>query len=298
MLLAIDIGGTKTFMGIFDTELKSLKKLRTPKDLPLWKFILGNIDSDVDTISIATMGPLVISEGKIINNPHLPTKNQELARPLMEVLGRPVYIINDASAGAWAEYKAYGCQDLVYVAFGTGIGVGVIVDGHLLLGKDGNAHEFGHVTLDLNSSLICGCGGKGHAEALLGGNNLPKLAASNGIEVDSSAKFFEEIYAGNKTLYSVFRDALLSFISSLSNAYDPECIVLGGGVFEKHKELYMNILRHLNRYEGIVVRVPKIKPAKFGELSALYGAAFLAVDKPKHWISKLTYLKTNSLSLD
>lgn len=301
MLVAIDLGGTKTFVGTYeDDKLKEVRRLATPRDIPLWKFILDNIIEykDVEAISIATMGPLILNEGKIVNNPHMPNKNQDLAIPLIKSLEKPVYVINDAVAGAWAEYKAYGCQDLVYIAFGTGIGVGIVVDGHLLLGKDGNAHEFGHVTLDLNSELACGCGGKGHVEALLGGSNLPKFAQVYGINVKGAAEFFEKIYSGEEKLYKAFEEALLAFTSSVSNAYDPECLVLGGGVFNKHKDLYMKVLAKLANYKGLIVRVPKVKASKYGELSALYGAAFLGVDKPKHWLSKLTYLKTLGHSLD
>ena len=299
MLVAIDLGGTKTFIGAYESgKFKEVKKVMTPKDVPLWRFILNNLRNDFEAVSIATMGPLVLSEGKILNNPHLPEKDQDLALPLIKSLKRPVYVINDAVAGAWAEYKAQGCQNLVYIAFGTGIGVGVVVDGHLLLGKDGNAHEFGHVTLDMSSELSCGCGGKGHVEALLGGNNLPKFAKAHGINVKGAAEFFEKIYAGEERLYRAFEDTLLAFVSSVANAYDPECLVFGGGIFVKHKDLYMKVLAKLPNYKGLVVRAPKVKVSKYGELSALYGAAFLAVDKPEHWLSKLTYLKTVGHPLD
>ena len=86
-------------------------------------------------------------------------------------------VANDCVAAVWGEYllgTGRGYDNLVYITLSTGIGAGVIVDGHLLLGKDGNAHEVGHLVIDYRG-IKCGCGGIGHWEAYASGRNLPNL---------------------------------------------------------------------------------------------------------------------------
>ncbi|UXD21641.1 glucokinase [Ignicoccus pacificus DSM 13166] len=291
MRAVLDIGGTKTAIGIYHGELELLKVIPTPKDpKDLISVLIKELKKmNANEISIATMGPLKISEGMIVNNPHLNEKNFELARPLMMELGVPVYMVNDCVAGAWAEAKARKSENLVYIGFGTGIGIGAVVDGVLLMGKEGNAHEFGHVTLSWNMEIPCGCGGGGHVESFLGGSNLPKFAKALGYEVSSAKEFFE-LMKKEKALRDAFERALLSFISSVSNAYDPEVIALSGGVYYKNKELFDEILEKLPEWKGLVVEAPRVEEAKYNDLAPLYGAAFLAEDKPPNWFRKLKYL--------
>ena len=298
MLAVVDIGGTKIRIGLYDRKTKivnDIKDIRTPRDMPLWRAVIENVPRDVEAITIATMGPLKIREGKIVNNPHLPSKEQELARPIIEKLRVPVYVANDAVAGAWAEYKSLNCENLVYVAFGTGVGVGVVVDGNLLIGKDGNAHEFGHVTVDMDSELECGCGGKGHVEAFLGGSNIPKFSKAIGLEVKDASEFFQKLRHQDRLL-KAFERVLLTFLSSVSNAYDPECLVFGGGVFNKNIDIFMDIASKLNSWEGLVVEPPRVLASRYGDLAPLYGAAMLALDKPDTWFRKLEYLRKHITS--
>ncbi len=99
-------------------------------------------------------------------------------------------------AAVWGEYLfgiGKGADNLIYMTFSTGIGAGIIVDGHLLVGKDGNAHEIGHLVIDINSGIQCGCGGYGHWEALaraptyLGSlrNSLKENPISQGYTINS-----------------------------------------------------------------------------------------------------------------
>jgi len=289
MIGAADVGGTKIRYAVFEgLEIKSLGERETPKESPLWIAlyeIFRNLD--VDIISIATMGPLKLSEGKIISNPHSRLKNQELARPLMEKLDKLVIMINDAVAGAVAEANKRETENLVYVAFGTGVGVGAIVDGKPLLGREGNAHEVGHAVMAWGKGLRCGCGKKDHAEALLGGSKIAEFMRNEGFEVTNAKEAFELIKENEKA-FELFSSALNAFLATIVAAYDPEVIVLGGGVYFKNKEVFEAALDDLENY--LLWERPSIEAAAYGELSPLYGAVLLAVERPEWLIKKLAYV--------
>jgi len=291
LLIAVDVGGTKVAIASYENTLTLLKVLRTPKEpselLDLLEMELSELEPS--EVSIATMGPIDMKRGVIFNNPHLKVPDFGLGKELTERLGVPVYMVNDCSAGAWAEAKVRDEENLVYVGFGTGVGVGVVVDGHLLLGKDGNAHEFGHVKIALEEDLPCGCGGTGHVESFLGGSNLRNFAESLGFRVKGGAEFFK-LVKENATVFNKFKKVLRAFLASLANAYDPETIVLGGGVYFKNKEVFEKALEGFEKDKDIIVRPPRVEPSIYDDLSPLYGAALLAKDKPSYWIEKLVYL--------
>ncbi len=289
MIAVADVGGTKIRYGTYEGgRLKVLGEVRTPKDEPIWKKLYELFKGlEADTVSLATMGPLKLSEGKIVSNPHSEIKEQELAGPLMRSLKKEVIMVNDAVAGAYAEFRNRNVENLVYVAFGTGVGVGAVVDGKLLLGREGNAHEMGHAVLALGSGLKCGCGKEGHAEALLGGSNLPKFFKRLGFDVTSAKEAFE-LMRRNERAFELFSNALNSFLASLVVAYDPEILVLGGGVYFKNADVFSRALEGLPSY--LLWEPPSVEPALFGELSPLYGAGLLGEERPDWLMRKLRYV--------
>jgi predicted NBD/HSP70 family sugar kinase len=130
-------------------------------------------------IGLASIGPLDLKRGGMAKPANLPYEFVALVGPLEEALGIKVHLMNDANAAALGEWT-FGAgrthDNLAYVTISTGIGGGAIVDRHLLIGKDGNAAEIGHVVVDPTGRLTCGCGRKGHWEAYCSGRNLPRLA--------------------------------------------------------------------------------------------------------------------------
>jgi len=284
-----DVGGTKTRVALYENDsLKELEEFPTPKEEPLWKPLWSYFkDKEVQNIVIATMGPLKMSEGKVVSNPHSQIKDQEVGRPLMERLKIPVLVINDCVAGAYAEFKARNVENLVYLAFGTGVGAGAVVDGRLLLGREGNAHEVGHFVMSLGLGLRCGCGKTDHAEAVLGGSNIVNYFKREGFEARNAAELFNLIRSNPKA-FELFKRALNSFVSSVIAFYDPEVVVLGGGVFSKNKKVFFSALEELEDY--LLWEAPKVEEALYGELSPLYGAGALGVERPQWLIKKLRYV--------
>lgn len=193
-------------------------------------------------------------------------------------------------------------KNLVYVTLSTGIGGGVYADNNLLLGKDGNAVEIGHMIIDPEGKLKCGCGKKGHWEAYCSGRNIPnfvRLVLREKFKVKNSLLFkqvgkdlsklttellFNCARAGDKLALQLVEEiGKLNAIgfTNLINAYDPELITVGGGLALNNPKL---ILDSIKKYVEDYLRVPEIKITPLGERIVLYGAAAAVFNPPKNLI--------------
>jgi len=185
-------------------------------------------------------------------------------------------------------------ENLVYITISTGIGGGVFVDGHLLLGKDGNAHEIGHMVIDYQGRLLCGCGKRGHWEAYCSGRNIPKYTRiifedqgwksfsesllSSYTEGDPNKITTKDIYhgaqQGDKTCLEIVEEVgrlnAIGF-ANVVNVYDPSLITVGGAVALSNRNLVITpIKKSLNRYT--INNPPIIEITPLGENIVLYGA--------------------------
>jgi len=303
---AVDIGATKIGVAVGDESGISEKLVeatdRTRGPLGIVSQIVRMLRSlehrGLRSIGVGSIGPLKISEGSIVGTPNLPFKEIPIVEPLMEEFKVPVRLINDCSAGALGEHvygAGRGVDNLVYVTLSTGIGGGVIVDGHLLQGKDGNAHEVGHLTIDPYSELTCGCGCRGHWEAYCGGANIPNYARLLLRGREGFVGLLSELAGidlGGLTTEIVFRAARLGDptaqwivekigeinavgFADIVNVYDPELITVGGSIALRNQELILGpIERGITKH--LINRRPEIMITPLGEDAVLYGALALA----------------------
>ncbi|MEM1611091.1 MAG: ROK family protein [Sulfolobales archaeon] len=318
LYVGIDVGATYVRAGLFDEEAKILKKIKRPFPTEDFEGFLKKLVTDlcgdmikyVTRVGIGSIGPLDIAKGIVPRAPNAPIKSFNLVSPIRE-LGLEVVVANDASAAAWGEYilgLGKGRENLLYVTISTGIGGGVVVDGELLIGKDGNAHEIGHIVVDYTSNLRCGCGGYGHWEALASGANMPKsfisYVKSLGIckDIDdnnikspicedikkgryiSSEEIFSRYRSGDLVVIKYIEEYLMPInaagLASAINVYDPEVLVIGGGVALNNKEVFIKgIERNIDRY--LTVRKPEIMFTNFGDDVGIYGAVSLAMRIPR-----------------
>ena len=241
-------------------------------------------------IGVASTGPLD-RRGGIVEPANLPKLGfMPLARPLIETFGSDVLLINDCSAAAVAEKEVglgKGFDNLAYVTLSTGIGAGVFVDGHLLVGKDGNAHEVGHMVIDREQRLVCGCGRAGHWEAYCSGRNIPRLAplvlddATDARRVGAltSQQIFELSRSGDKACARVIREVGLLNAMGFANivdVYDPELVVVGGSVALNNVDQVLGPIRE--RMSNLTRnRVPLVKLTEMGEDVVLSGALLAAL---------------------
>ncbi|MHA1616267.1 MAG: ROK family protein [Candidatus Njordarchaeales archaeon] len=313
--VGIDVGATWTRLGLADSgKILQTAKIRTPRRggelvnvlIESTYKLLSRLDKKgvrLESIGIGSIGPLDLRRGALKNPPNLPVGEVEIAKPLRDEFGVPVYLLNDCSAAVIGE-KFFGrgknISNLVYITISTGIGGGAIVDDHLLLGKDGNAVEVGHIVVDFEGRLRCGCGGYGHWEAYASGNNIPRFAKwliENKYTDLLEQSMLRNLIKNNleeldaKTIYSAARkgDELAlkivdeinrinaAGIASVVNIYDPELITLGGGVLLNNKDLILpRVMELLPTYA--TNRIPRIEITSLGDEIVLYGAIALAMN--------------------
>ena len=310
--IAVDIGATKLRVGRGSTSgLEATLVSPTPVEggaeaIP--RQIISMIEalgvSRPQGVGIGSIGPLDLSQGAIGETPNFPHNHIPLVEPLREHLGSPVTLVNDCSAAVVGE-KVYGAgrglENLVYITMSTGLGGGAIVDGHLLMGKDGNAVEVGHLAVEPRSQILCGCGGRGHWEAFCGGRNIPRFAAhllsqtnwgegplhkatgGDPSKIDPP-KLFQAAEEGDPYAQMVvqeigWRNAV--GVANTVNAYDPELITLGGSIALNHPRLILDpILRGVEEYT--INRVPEIRITPLGHEAVLLGA--LALAQEPSWV--------------
>jgi glucokinase len=304
--IGIDLGATNVRVALGDSRGRILKKRvektetrYDPEEIPrqlirMIRSILLDGNAPLCGIGIGCIGPLDLRSGTILNSPNIPFKKVPLIKYLQCEFPYPISLMNDGNAGVFGEKMVGAGQhvdQLAYVTMSTGIGGGVIVDGQLLEGKDGNAAEIGHLVIDSESSLLCGCGKQGHWEAYCSGANIPRYATLHLENQPDGTRFLSRVTNGNpnalttQTLFEVATagDALACSIidaigrrnaagfANLINAYDPALITIGGTLALKHPQLILNPLKkHLERY--VINRLPEIRITSLGEDIVLHGA--------------------------
>jgi glucokinase len=309
LAVGVDVGATNLRVAIGNDRGEILKRVEERTDKShgpegigeqIVRLIrsLGLDVGSIGGIGIGSLGPLDIKKGSILIGPNLPFNNVPLKEPLEKVFQCPIKVLNDASSAVLGE-KIFGVgkgiDNLCYVTISSGIGCGAIVDGKLLSGKDGNAHEMGHTVIDMEARLRCGCGRWGHWEAYCSGNNLHnyvRLWVEQNHEEDSLrvSRLFEfsqgridELSAktvfdcasqgdelSTRILEDVGRLNAIGFANIIS-AYDPQLIAVGGSVtLNNEEQVIVPIKKHLNQFS--VNRPPEIRVTELGSDAGLYGA--------------------------
>lgn len=310
-VVGVDLGGTWVRVVLSDGKGNFMERANARVDtsspdaisrqiVKLARFLCHKRGLDVATLAgvgIASAGPLIQEEGVLINPTNMPFEQVSLTKPICQKLSVPAYLINDGAGAALGEKTfgaAKGLDNYVYVTISTGIGGGAIVNGTLLLGKDGNAHEIGHLTIDYDGRLTCGCGKRGHWEAYCSGKNIPNFVKMRFEELDenvvkgslvfkkvsgdlsglSAADLFDAAKNRDKlSLQLVEEIGILNAIgfANVINLYDPSLITVGGTVTLKNKNAILTPIKaHVGDYA--VNRLPEIKVTPLGEDAGLYGA--------------------------
>ena len=305
--VAIDIGATNIRVGIGNhSGIK--KKVMEPTEtrrgaMGVSKQIIRLIESIIDeeptNIGIGSIGPINHEEGLITNTPNYPFNNIPITEPLIDRYKVPVTIVNDCTAAVLGEQvfgAGEGLDNLVYVTMSTGLGGGAIVDDNLLLGKDGNAVEVGHFTIDPESEITCGCGCKGHWEAFCSGKNIPTYAESLLRGIDWSSGALHRLTGGKvenlspKNIFTAARqgDEHAAMIvheiglknaigfANIVNAYDPELITIGGSIALNNPDQILVPIKE-NIHKHTINRVPEIKMTALGHDAVIIGALALAM---------------------
>ena len=311
--IGIDLGGTKILTAVADDngEIIARVKLATETELgqerikknifkSIYK-VLEKTDIKIEkikSIGIGSPGPLNVEKGIIYESANLPIKNMEIVELIEEETGINTYLQNDANTAALGE-KVFGAgkeaDDLLYITISTGVGGGIIINGKIYYGHTGNAGEIGHMTVDPTGPK-CGCGNYGCLESFSSGTAIKNMA-KKAVENDEStlikklakdqklsAKLVAKAAAkGDQKALDIFAKAgyyLGIGIANLVNIFNPEMIILGGGVL-KAKEYFLD--RTKEEFKKRALKAPadivKIKEAVLEDEIGVKGAIALAMQK-------------------
>jgi glucokinase len=314
LVCAVDLGGTNLRAAIIDCggEIHDRLKFRTPQtENP--NEIVAAINSAVEqcsshvaqrkesihAVSVVVPGSLNAATGLVVNAPNVPAiVNFDLTSALARELERPILIENDANAAAVGELwkgAARGHSTIVCFTLGTGVGSGVILNGELWHGIDGTGGEIGHTSVEPFGGIQCNCGNFGCLEVYASATALVRMTRErlkqhcgsplNAIAHDNlTAKIiFEAAVAGDELARSVFETMgtyLGVAIANVVNTFNPEMIVIGGGVSAAFDWFAPRAREEMMRRAFPVPAARcEIVKAECGDDAGLLGAAKLAFQK-------------------
>lgn len=308
-IVGIDLGGTMVKIGIVNSNGEILRKdeIETRLELGFQKVverICNKIKEivdlkDVKAVGIGSPGSIDHDKGIIKFSPNFPGwNNVPLKDEIEKHLNVPVFIENDANSAALGE-KWFGegknKDHIVVLTLGTGIGGGVITHGKLLTGSDGIGAELGHMIVDPHGP-ICGCGNYGCLEAMASATALIRYAnesrkrfpESKIFELESqrnvlgAREIFDAYRANDKLairIFDTFVDAMSVGITSIIHIFNPQVVILGGGM-SRSADLFIPKIR-----EKVSMRVIpsfmgtfEIVGSRLGNDAGILGAAAIALE--------------------
>lgn len=309
--LLVDLGGTQVRVAVAGAD-SLLARTQERTDLANGPFgterqiagmaekalgMAGADRSQIRRLVIATPGPLDPVRGLVVEPPNMPGWHEvAIKEDLERLIGVPVIPINDANAAGLGEFQfgaGKGTRHLVYLTISTGIGGGVVVDGRLLEGVSGTAGEIGHMTIDRHGPL-CKCGNIGCLEMLASGTSIARrfreLLDDGGESIvtrwteaptaDDVSRAAEE---GDPLAASLFRDAAEAIGTGVVNCihiFNPEMVVLGGGVTRAGELLFGPVRDMVARYALSIPRdAACVVPAALGDDAGLYGTLARALQE-------------------
>ncbi len=305
----IDLGGTTVKLAYFNEEGQLLDKWEIPTNTAEGgKHILADIaaavkgylkeknvpNEDIIGLGIGVPGP-VSRHGMVNRCVNLGWGVFNINDALSELTGFPVRAGNDANVAALGECWKGGGQgydNIVLATLGTGVGGGIVIDGRILYGAHGAGGEIGHMVLNKDETVPCGCGKYGCVEQYCSATGIVRTARRHlnrsvnpSVLRDLQDLTCKDIFAAGaandvvatEILERVYSN-LAEFLSDVCCVVDPELVVIGGGVSKAGEPLLNGISRHMHKYLFHAIRELKFALATLGNDAGAYGAFKLILD--------------------
>ncbi|MGM9588996.1 MAG: ROK family glucokinase [Faecousia sp.] len=305
----IDLGGTTVKLAYFDENGTMLDKWEIPtvtanagsQILPdIAASVKGYLEQNkIDPASILGLGigvPGPVNGKGVVNKCiNLGWGVFNIAETLSDLTGFPVKAGNDANVAALGEYwkgGGKGCENMVFVTLGTGVGGGIVIGGQLLHGSHGSGAEIGHMVLDPKEPTCCNCGKHGCVEQFCSATGIARLARNHLAATDAASSLrsldtiaakdvFDAAKAGDPVAQEILDqvyDYMGQFLGSLCSAVDPEVVVLGGGVSKAGQILIDGVEKSFHKYVFHAAGDVKFALASLFNDAGAYGAFKLALD--------------------
>jgi glucokinase len=310
IIVGIDIGGTSTKFGLVDESGNILYQGTTETRIPIFRDYLDNLEKAIHESIEKVHGNMIIKgigvgapnasyyTGSIEQGVNLPWNGVPIVKYLTEDFGVPVVVTNDANAAAMGE-AIYGhareMKDFVVITLGTGLGSGIVTNGHLVHGHQGFAAELGHVKV-YPDGRQCGCGRKGCLETYVSATGIKRtvfqLLADHTVDSelrdisfnDLSTKMITECANRGDTIALKafeFTGRILGIKLADTVAHlDPEAIFILGGLAQAGEFIFEPTIRHMeNNLMPIFQNKVRIMPSGLENQSApILGATSLIVN--------------------
>ena len=305
----VDLGGTTVKIAYFDEQGTMIAKWEIPTvTTDSGKAILPDIAASIrqyitqktiDPASIIGVGigvPGPVSSKGVVNKCiNLGWGVFNIAEELSGLVGFPVKAGNDANVAALGEFwkgGGQGCDNMVFVTLGTGVGGGIVVEGRLLHGAHGSGAEIGHLVLNRNETIPCNCGKRGCVEQYCSATGIVRLAkeAMEGVSELSRLHranpltckdIFDAGKAGDALALQVLNQYyayLGEFLANICCVVDPDAVVLGGGVSKAGQMLLDGTRPYFDKYVFHAASGARFALASLGNDAGAYGAFKLALD--------------------
>lgn len=285
--LGVDVGGTKVAVAAVE-DGEPRHAVEHPTALESGDALLAGIESAVREVSEQAGEPAAIgvgvpsqiewATGTVVASVNIPLAGIPLRDELSGRFGVPVYVDNDASCAALAEADAIGTRELVMLTLGTGVGGGVVHRGEIFRGAHGLGGELGHVVVEADGPECPGtCPNRGCLEALCSGTALERAAGRKGREVVEAARARD---AGAKDHLDRLGRYLGIGIASMVNAFQPEYVVIGGGL-SAAADLFLEtaIAEAGSRALPALWERATVQVAQAGNAAGVIGAGLLALQE-------------------
>ncbi len=310
----IDLGGTNIAVGIVNSEFEIVSRASRKTALPRPAELIlkdaadavaeaaqaaGIETEELGWVGIGSPGIVNRETGAVDYSCNLDFYDQDLRETLGGLLGRPIYMDNDANAAAYGEFVAGGAKgvnDAVVITLGTGIGGGIIINKKIYSGFNFAGAEIGHTVIQ-RDGRPCNCGRRGCFETYCSATGLivstkeamqahPEslmwALCENDLEKASGRTAFDGMRQGDRaakeTVDSYIRD-LACGVTNLINTFAPETLCIGGGISKEGDTLIQPLAELVNRevYSRFSKRQTRIVTAELGNDAGIIGAAALGL---------------------
>lgn len=306
----VDIGGTTVKMGLFhfDGTLVEKWEIETRKEnhgeniLPDVAYSIQdkmkahNLEKE-DVLGVGVGIPAPVTDAGVVQaTANLGWGYKEVKHELETLVGISVKVGNDANVAALGEMwkgGGFGHKNMIMVTLGTGVGGGIISNGHMVVGGHGAGGEIGHICVNYDETESCGCGKTGCLEQYASATGIARLARKrlkknedasilrDAAEEEISAKtVFDAVKAGDKVAMEVaeeFGKYLGYALSNLAVIVDPEVIVIGGGVSRAGEILLEYVTKYFMERVFFANKECKFALATLGNDAGIFGAAKLVL---------------------
>ena len=305
----IDLGGTTVKIAYFDETGNMLDKWEIPTvTADGGKQILPDIaasirsymeTNQIDAASILGLGigvPGPVNAKGVVNKCiNLGWGGFNIAEELNQLTGFPVKAGNDANVAALGEFwkgGGQGCDNMVFVTLGTGVGGGIVVEGNLLHGAHGSGAEIGHLCVNTEETVRCNCGNYGCVEQYCSATGIVRLAklylanndtatALRGIENLTCKDIFDAAKAEDSAALAILDQVYAYmglFLGNDCSTVKPEVVVIGGGVSKAGDMLVKGVEPYFHKHVFHAAGGARFAMASLGNDAGAYGAFKLALD--------------------